>query len=90
MIPNIKAFQYEKKKYQILSNQTTYGILEFLSNSEDPKNVTEIMGHTNLVQCVCSLHLSKLRNIGAVETARLGKEIYYSINEKFFKSINKK
>jgi len=88
MIPNIKYFEYEKKKFSILSNTTAYAILEFIKNG--PKNVTEISERFNLVQCVCSLHLSKLRNIGAVETARDGKEIYYSIDEKFFKSINKK
>lgn len=84
MIQNIKSFEYEKKKYQILSNKMTYAILKFLDNSKDPKNVTEIMEYLGLNQCVCSLHLSKLRNIGAVETARLGKEIYYSLNPKFF------
>jgi len=85
MIPNIKYFDYEKKKYQILSNKTTYSILQFLDNSKDPKNVNEIMEHLGLNQCACSLHLSKLRNIGAVETARLGKEIYYSLKAEFFK-----
>lgn len=85
MIPNIKAFEYGKKKYQILSNKTTYAILQFLDNSEDPRNVTEIMENLGLNQCVCSLHLSKLRNIGAVETDRLGREIYYSLKAEFFK-----
>lgn len=84
MIPNIKLFQYEKKKYIILAHPLRYAIMQYLDKTE-LKTVNDVANHFNLRQCVCSLHLSKLYNLGALNRVKDAKEVYYSVNHQYFK-----
>ncbi len=51
-------------------------------------SVTEIHLRFRLEQSVTSQHLAILRRSEVVETARNGKEIYYSVNHKMLVQIN--
>lgn len=60
-----------------------------LIETEKKITVTEIYVRMRLEQSVASQHLAILRKAGIVATQRDGKFIYYTINEKRIKQLNR-
>ena len=74
------------KIFKALCNETRLKIVEFLLNGE--KCVCEIIPFTKRTQSTVSIQLSKLENLGIVESRRKGKKVYYKIkNEKVVKIL---
>ena len=69
------------KIFKALCDETRLKIVEFLLDGE--KCVCEIVQHTKRTQPTVSIQLSKLENLGIVESRREGKSVYYKlVNEK--------
>lgn len=47
--------------------------------SGNPKNVTELINSCELAQSAVSQHLSKLKKLGIVDSAKKGKQVIYSL-----------
>jgi len=82
----------ELKLFKALSDETRLKIVEFLLDGE--KCVCEIVPYTKRSQPTVSIQLSKLKNLGIIESRRVGKSIYYRISnpkvKKILNFINKK
>lgn len=65
--------------YKAISDRTRRDILRLLKQSE--MNVTEIGEHFDLSQPTLSHHLAVLKNAGIVETRKVGREVFYSLNQ---------
>ena len=69
------------KIFKALCDETRLKIVEFLLNGE--KCVCEIVPFTKRTQSTVSIQLSKLEDLGVIESRREGRKIYYSLtNEK--------
>ena len=66
--------------FKALSDETRLKIVESLLNGE--KCVCEIIPFTKRTQPTISIQLSKLENLGIVESRREGKSVYYKIKNK--------
>lgn len=68
-----------KLTIQILTNKKCQEVVELLESSE--MDVSTIQRELGLEQSETSQRLIRLRCIGLVNTNRVGKNIYYSLNE---------
>lgn len=68
------------KIFKALCDETRLKIVEFLLGGE--KCVCEIVSFTKRTQPTISIQLSKLEDLGIVESRREGKSIYYKIKNK--------
>ena len=75
------------KIFKGLSDETRLKIVEFLLDGE--KCVCEIVPFTKRTQSTVSIQLSKLEDLGIVESRREGKKIYYRLSNKKVKEILK-
>jgi len=75
------------KIFKALCDETRLKIVEFLLNGE--KCVCEIVPFTKRTQSTISIQLSKLENLGIVESRREGKKVYYRLTNKKVKKILK-
>ncbi len=76
------------KIFKALSDETRLKIIEFLLSGE--KCVCDIVRHVNRTQPTVSIQLSKLEDLGIVESRREGKSVYYRIsNQKVTKILSK-
>jgi len=75
------------KIFKALCDETRLKIVEFLLNGE--KCVCEIVPFTKRTQSTISIQLSKLENLGIVESRREGKKVYYRLTNKKVKEILK-
>jgi len=66
--------------FKALSDETRLKIVESLLNGE--RCVCEIIPFTKRTQPTISIQLSKLENLGIVESRREGKSVYYKIKNK--------
>ncbi len=73
------------KIFKALCDETRLKIVEFLLNGE--KCVCEIVPLTGRTQSTVSVHLSKLENLGIVESRKEGKSVYYKIKNKKVRKI---
>ena len=74
------------KIFKALCDETRLKIVEFLLNGE--KCVCEIVPFTKRTQSTVSIQLSKLEDLGVVESKREGKSVYYRlINDKVIKIL---
>ncbi|MCD6576309.1 MAG: winged helix-turn-helix transcriptional regulator [Nanoarchaeota archaeon] len=76
------------KIFKALCDETRLKIVELLLNGE--KCVCEIVPFTKRTQSTVSIQLSKLEDLGIVESRRDGKKVYYRIiNPKVKKILSK-
>ncbi len=75
------------KILKALCDETRLKIISFLLNGE--KCVCEIVSFTKRTQSTVSAQLSKLYDLGIVETRREGKKIYYRLTNEKVKKILK-
>jgi len=68
------------KIFKALCDETRLKIINCLLNGE--KCVCEIVSFTKRTQPTVSIQLSKLEDLGIVESRREGKSIYYKIKNK--------
>jgi DNA-binding transcriptional ArsR family regulator len=61
-----------------LCNETRLKII--LCLSQKSKTVTEIIGNCELSQSAVSQHLVKLKHAGLISDQKIGREVFYSIN----------
>ncbi|RLI86369.1 MAG: hypothetical protein DRO76_04020 [Candidatus Altiarchaeales archaeon] len=71
--------------FKALSDETRLKIVESLLNGE--KCVCEIIPFTKRTQPTISIQLSKLENLGIVESRREGKSVYYRISDPKIRKI---
>lgn len=69
-----------KKTIQILSNKKCQEVVEMLTKYPN-SCVGKIEYVLDLTQSETSQRLARLRSVGLVNTNRVGKNIYYSLNE---------
>lgn len=69
-----------KLTIQILTNKKCQEVVKLLKKRE--MDVTTIQAELDLEQSETSQRLARLRKIGLVNTNRVGKNIYYSLNTK--------
>ncbi|MEM4133917.1 MAG: metalloregulator ArsR/SmtB family transcription factor [Candidatus Micrarchaeia archaeon] len=67
------------KILKALSDETRLRIVYFLLDGE--KCVCEIFPHVKRSQSTVSIQLSKLENLGIVESERKGKQVFYRIKD---------
>ena len=68
------------KIFKALCDETRLKIIELLLDGE--KCVCEIVPFAKRTQSTVSIQLSKLENLGVVESRREGKSVYYKIKNK--------
>ena len=74
------------KIFKALCDETRLKIVEALLNGE--KCVCEIVPFAKRTQSTVSIQLSKLENLGIVESRRQGKNVYYKlVNKKVMKIL---
>jgi DNA-binding transcriptional ArsR family regulator len=74
---DISIFEFQADFYKAMGNSMRLQIVHALR--DHPKTVTEIMQETGHRQPNVSHHLSVLRGIGIIDSARHGTEILYSL-----------
>jgi DNA-binding transcriptional ArsR family regulator len=80
------TLEYAYSRLRGLAHPMRIEILELLTVNKK-MTVTQIFEKMNIEQAVASHHLIILKNKGAVESNRSGKNSYYSIRESSFKLI---
>ncbi len=73
------------KIFKALSDGTRLRIVEFLLQGE--RCVCDIVSHVKRAQSTVSIQLSKLENLGIVESRREGKSVYYRISNPAVKKL---
>ncbi len=73
--------------FKALCSETRLKIVEFLLDGE--KCVCKIVPFTKRAQSTVSIQLSKLENLGIIESRREGKKVYYKLTNKKVKEILK-
>lgn len=76
------------KLFEILGHDLRLSIILLIQEKQEA-NVTEIYTSLNLLQSVTSRHLAVLRKGNLVKYRKEKEMVFYSLNEKLFKQINK-
>ena len=90
VIPPHEKVEFNNKTLQMLrtaklgiiaiENKLRIRILEFLRERKR-SNVTDLIVHLRCEQSVASQHLAILRRAGVVDSERIGKQVFYVLNE---------
>lgn len=80
------TLEYAYSRLRGLAHPMRIEILELLTVNKK-MTVTQIYEKMNIEQAVASHHLIILKNKGVIESNRVGKNSYYSINDSSFKLI---
>ncbi len=76
---NLSMFEIQAEFCKAMGNSVRLQLLHILR--EHPLTVSEICQETNLPQVTVSRHLSILRNVGVVDSRRLGNAKVYQITD---------
>lgn len=68
----------KKNILPVFANMTRLKVINCLTDR--PKNVGQLMKICRLSQSAVSQHLSKLKNAGLVQSDKIGKEVYYRLD----------
>ncbi len=76
-----RVLEDAKLKIRALNHPLRQKMLSLINKNGNRMNVTDIHVRLRIEQSVASQHLAILRNQGLVETERVGKTIWYSVND---------